>query len=147
MGYPRPVRRVPVRARWPAVAVRRALEGDLSRPLDTGPAPMHTRTMGDQPAFRRRVLIEDTRHDGSYLRTTWHAERRAFVVSIWRDEVCTGAVRVPVAGAGELARLLIDGLTHAATSPAPTGPTGRTRGRPDVLARARAWLHRLRLTA
>jgi hypothetical protein len=105
--------------------------------------------MGEQPAFRRRVLIEDTRHDGSYLRTTWHAERRAFVVSTWRDEVCTGAVRVPVAAAGELARLLIDGLTDAATSPAPTGPTTRTRGRPDVLARARAraWLHRLRLSA
>jgi hypothetical protein len=121
--------------------------GRRSTPLDTGPAPMHTRTMGDQPAFRRRVLIEDTRHDGSYLRTTWHAERRAFVVSIWRDEVCTGAVRVPVAAAGELARLLIDGLADAATSPAPTGPTARTRGRADVLARARAWLHRLRLTA
>jgi hypothetical protein len=103
--------------------------------------------MGDQPAFRRRVLIEDTRHDGSYLRTTWHAERRAFVVSTWRDEVCTGAVRVPVGAAGELARLLIDGLAEAATSPAPTGPTAKTRGRPDVLARARAWLHRLRLSA
>ena len=102
--------------------------------------------MGDQPAFRRRVLIEDTRHDGSYLRTTWHAERRAFVVSTWRDEVCTGAVRVPVAAAGELARLLFDALTDAATSPAPTGPTAKTRGRPDVLARARTWLHRLRLT-
>lgn len=85
--------------------------------------------------------------DGSYLRTTWHAERRAFVVSTWRDEVCTGAVRVPVGAAGELARLLIDGLAEAATSPAPTGPTAKTRGRPDMLARARAWLHRLRLSA
>jgi hypothetical protein len=116
-------------------------------PLDTGQARMHTRTMGDGPAFRRRVLIEDARRDGSYLRTTWHAERRAFVVSTWRGEVCTGAVRVPVAAAGELARLLIDGLTHAATTPAPAVQSARTRGRPDMLARARAWLQRLRLSA
>jgi hypothetical protein len=108
---------------------------------------MHTRTMGDGTAIRRRVLIEDARRHGSYLRTTWHAERRAFVVSTWRGEVCTGAVRVPVAAAGELARLLIDGLTHAATTPAPAGPTATSRGRPDVLARARAWLQRLRLSA
>jgi hypothetical protein len=103
--------------------------------------------MGDGPAFRRRVLIEDARRDGSYLRTTWHAERRAFVVSTWRGEVCTGAVRVPVAAAGELARLLVDGLTQAATTPPPAVPSARTRGRPDVLARARAWLQRLRLSA
>ena len=101
--------------------------------------------MGDGSAFRRRVLIEDARRDGSYLRTTWHAERHAFVVSTWRGEVCTGAVRVPVAAAGELASLLIDGLAQAATTPAV--PEARTRSRADVLARARAWLQRLRLSA
>ena len=106
---------------------------------------MHTRTMGDGPAFGRRVLIEDARRDGSYLRTTWHAERHAFVVSTWRGEVCTGAVRVPVAAAGELASLLIDGLTHAATTPAVR--EAKTPSRPDPLARARAWLQRLRLSA
>jgi hypothetical protein len=104
--------------------------------------------MGDGTAFTRRVLIEDTRRDGTYLRTTWHGERQTFVVSTWRDEVCTGAVRVPVAAAGALARLLIEGLTDAATAPvAPAGPAAGTRGRPDVLARARAWLQRLRLSA
>jgi hypothetical protein len=102
--------------------------------------------MGDGPAFRRRVLIEDARRDGSYLRTTWHAERRAFIVSTWRGDVCTGAVRVPVAAAGELARVLIDGLTQAATTPAPVR-SAQSRARPDVLARARAWLQRLRLSA
>jgi hypothetical protein len=103
--------------------------------------------MGDGTTFRRRVLIEDARHDGSYLRTTWHAERQAFVVSTWRNEVCTGAVRVPVAAAGKLARVLIDGLADAVTTPPPAGPVAKTRGRSDVLARARAWLHRLRLSA
>ncbi|MGH9192859.1 MAG: hypothetical protein ACRDZ0_10375 [Acidimicrobiales bacterium] len=103
--------------------------------------------MGDGATYRRRVFIEDARGDGSYLRTTWHADRKAFVVSTWRNEVCTGAVRVPVAAAGELARVLIDGLTDAVTTPAPAGPSRRTRARADVLARARAWLHRLRLSA
>jgi hypothetical protein len=105
--------------------------------------------MGDGATYRRRVLIEDARGDGNYLRTTWHAERRAFVVSTWRDEVCTGAVRVPVAAAAELARLLIDGLSDAATTtsaPATTSATKPGAGL-DVLARARAWLHRLRLSA
>jgi hypothetical protein len=109
---------------------------------------MHTRLMGDRVVQRRRVLIEDARRDGGFLRTTWHAERQAFVVSTWRNEVCTGAIRVPVAAAGDLARLLIDGLTDAATTAvAPVGPATGTRGRSDVLARARAWLQRLRLTA
>jgi hypothetical protein len=108
---------------------------------------MHTRTMGDAAPFRRRVLIEDARRDGTYLRTTWHPERQAFVVSTWRNEVCTGAVRVPVAASGELARLLIDGLTDAATTPATPPTPAKSHLRPDVLARARAWLHRLRLSA
>jgi hypothetical protein len=97
---------------------------------------------------RRRVLIEDARRDGGHLRTTWHAERQAFVVSTWRNEVCTGAIRVPVAAAGDLAKLLIDGLTDAATTTVvPAGAATGARVRSDVLARARAWLQRLRLTA
>ena len=104
--------------------------------------------MGDGATYRRRVLIEDARRDGSYLRTTWHADRRAFVVSTWRDQVCTGAVRVPVAAAGELARLLIDGLTEAATTTSPPATkVTKAAARPDVLARARTWLQRLRLSA
>lgn len=109
---------------------------------------MHTRSMGDGSTYRRRVFIEDARRDGSYLRATWHAERQAFVVSTWRNEVCTGAVRVPVTAAGDLATLLIAGLTDAVTTAAASaGPAAKTRVRSDVLARARAWLHRLRLSA
>jgi hypothetical protein len=63
------------------------------------------------------VLVADARNDGSYLRTTWHADRRTFVVSTWNDEVCTAAVRVPVEEAAALVGLLVDGLAEAATTP------------------------------
>jgi hypothetical protein len=76
--------------------------------------------MGERPTTkRRRVLIEDARRDGSYLRVTWHPEGRVFVVSTWRDEVCTGAIRVRADASAELAGLLVDGLADAATLPPP----------------------------
>ena len=31
--------------------------------------------MGERPARRRRVLIEDARRNGHHLRATWHPER------------------------------------------------------------------------
>lgn len=69
-------------------------------------------------AKRRRVLIEDTRRNGRYLRTTWHAEGRMFVLSTWTDEVCTGAVRIPVERAPDLINLLSDGVGDALERPA-----------------------------
>ena len=62
---------------------------------------------------RHRVLIGDARHNGRYVRATWHAEGRVFVISTWADEVCTGAVRLPVHKAPELINLLSDGLGDA----------------------------------
>ncbi|HEY8545101.1 MAG TPA: hypothetical protein VIL36_08635 [Acidimicrobiales bacterium] len=62
---------------------------------------------------RHRVLIGDARHNGRYVRATWHADGRVFVLSTWADEVCTGAVRVPVHKAPELINLLSDGLADA----------------------------------
>lgn len=62
---------------------------------------------------RRRVLIEDSRRNGRYLRTTWHAEGRMFVLSTWTDEICTGAVRIPVDKAHLLVNLLSDGMGDA----------------------------------
>jgi len=62
---------------------------------------------------RHRVLIGDARHNGRYVRATWHAEDRVFVISTWADEVCTGAVRLPAHKAPELINLLSDGLGDA----------------------------------
>lgn len=93
---------------------------------------------------RRRVLIEDARGDGSYLRVTWHPEGgktgQVFVVSTWREEVCTGAIRVPVAASADLAGLVLDGLRDAATNPpAPVRPAGPWDA---ILTTLRAWVGR-----
>ena len=104
--------------------------------------------MGDGDGRRRRVFVEDARGDGSYLRATWHPERRAFVLSTWRGDVCTGAVRMPVGSAGELVHVLVDGIAEAATRPnEPPAPVGTPTTTRDVLARARAWIRRLALSA
>lgn len=99
--------------------------------------------MGAARSQSRRVFITDARQDGSYLRTTWHPDRRTFVVSTWRDEVCTGSIRLTAAAAGELAHLLIRGLTEAATlAPAPAPDAEPTPVRAPR-ARLGAWLDRL----
>ena len=86
---------------------------------------------------RQRVFIEDVRGNGHYLRATWHRERGMFVVSTWRDEVCTGAVRLPVEGSVELASLIIDGLGDAMARPVEAA-RGRRR-RPAYLDTWREW--------
>jgi hypothetical protein len=97
--------------------------------------------MGERGRPRRRVFIEDVRDNGTYLRTTWHPERRLFVVSTWAGEVCTGAVRLPAGEAAELATLLVDGLADASERPTPAaapssapivGPPLRAGGDPTV---------------
>jgi len=91
---------------------------------------------------RTRVFIRDARGNGRYLRATWHAEGQMFVVSTWHDELCTGAVRVPVEAAGDLAGLLVQGLAEAATQPR---RPARTSGRLARLERQlRRWISRTR---
>jgi hypothetical protein len=78
-------------------------------------------------ATRRRLFIEDARRNGLYLRTTWHPEARQFVISTWNDDVCTGAVRVPVAEVAQLIGLLADGLADVAAVPPQAWLRGRKR--------------------
>ena len=103
----------------------------------------YTRRMGDASTHRRRALIEDARRDGGYLRATWHGDRRTFVVSTWRGDVCTGAVRLPVGGARDLVRVLVDGLADAAVPATETTAAQPVSGRHrNVASRVRAWLRR-----
>jgi hypothetical protein len=90
-------------------------------------------------ADRRRLFIEDARRNGLYLRTTWHPEAGQFVISTWNDDVCTGAVRVPVAEVAQLIGLLADGLADVAAVPPQAPDASRTR-RMSLLDRMLAWL-------
>lgn len=64
---------------------------------------------------RTRVLVDDTRRNGAFLRITWHADGRQFVVSNWDGQVCVGATRVGVEDAARIMGLLADGLADAAS--------------------------------
>lgn len=88
---------------------------------------VHTRFMGERSAARRRrVLIEDARRNGHHLRATWHPETRQFVLSTWREDVCTGSARLAVDDIAELTGLLVDGLSDAAVArSAPEVPASR----------------------
>lgn len=98
--------------------------------------------MGERPATRRRVLIEDARRDGRVLRASWHPERRQFVLSTWQGDVCTGAARLDVADGAELVGLLADGLAEAAVAPPPADvPAASARpGLAGLADRLRAWV-------
>jgi hypothetical protein len=109
------------------------------RTLDTRDAPVHTRTMGERPAKRHRVFVEDARRNGSYLRATWHPDRRMFVLSTWNGDVCTGAVQLPAAEAADLIGLVADGLAEMAETASPRRPpVGKGRG--DLRTRLTRWL-------
>jgi hypothetical protein len=106
--------------------------------------------MGERTARRHRVIIEDARRNGHYLRVTWHQESRQFVVSTWRDDVCTGAAQLSAADGAELAALLVDGLADAASAPPPAAADARRSGGGRAVAdlaaaaveRLRAWWRR-----
>ena len=117
---------------------------------------MSERAVGARLGRRRRVLIDDSRHNGTYLRTTWHPEGRTFVVSVWNDDVCTAAVRVPAEQSAELVSLLVDGLAEAATTPVPVpgtaepgSPSSATQSSPLTNARDQlnAWARRAKTLA
>lgn len=62
----------------------------------------------------QRIHVEDARHNGQFLRVTWHGDRQQFVVSNWDGNACVGATRVPVAEVPALVGVLVTGLADAA---------------------------------
>jgi len=91
-------------------------------------------------AYGNRVIIEDSRDDGTYLRVTWHPDGQKFVVSHWRDDVCLAATRVDPTAIPGLIALLARGLGDVAAGVAPQsgeGPAPLERG---WLDRVRGWL-------
>jgi hypothetical protein len=55
----------------------------------------------------------DTRDHGRALRLSWHPEADVVVLSLWRDNVCTGSFRLTVEEVPELIDLLRTGLDTA----------------------------------
>ena len=101
----------------------------------------------DEGPARRRVFVEDARHNGQYLRVTWHREQQQFVVSNWDDTLCVGATRVPVDAVPDLVGLLVEGLADASARPVSAPPTSlrqhlaawwRERGRRAVVVPLRS---------
>ena len=91
--------------------------------------------------FPRRVFVEDARGNGAYLRVTWHADGRQFVVSHWHDDVCVAATRVPVDAAPELVSMLVNGLAESAGSRGSVSRAETTR-LASLLQRLQDWLRR-----
>jgi hypothetical protein len=75
------------------------------------------RAMAESLFADNRVYLEDARLDGSFVRITWHADDRQFVLSHWRDDVCVAASRLPLTAVADLIALLAKGLGEAASMP------------------------------
>lgn len=61
--------------------------------------------------------FDDPRHPGRRLRVSRHPGDGAVVVSLWRDEVCTGSFRLGVDAAAALAAELTAALVEAGQPP------------------------------
>jgi hypothetical protein len=68
---------------------------------------------GMTPPAPRRLFVDDR---GTGFRVSWHDERDVVVLSVWRDDVCTATVRLPLAEAAELAGFLVAHLGERAVT-------------------------------
>ena len=66
----------------------------------------------------------DARGGDRALRVSWHHEAGLVVLSLWRDNVCSGSFRLAVDEVPELIEMLRAGLDHAYDLAA-TRPVGR----------------------
>jgi hypothetical protein len=105
--------------------------------LDISLAKRHNRAMGESRRSTRRVLVEDLRGNGAYLRVTWHPDGQAFVVSHWDGAVCVAATRVDVHDAPNLISVLADGLGDALAVPSAIPATAAALPTHRALMKAR----------
>ena len=68
--------------------------------------------------FRRRDIVLDRRGDGRALRVTWHHEASVVVLSVWRQDRCSGTVQVASEDVPALIAVLTDGLAEGYSSQA-----------------------------
>lgn len=77
------------------------------------------------PLPRSGETYDDLRGQGRRLRVAWHTERDVVVLSLWRDNVCTGTVQLAASDAADLVDVLAAG--GAASSPAALSARRATR--------------------
>jgi hypothetical protein len=58
-------------------------------------------------------IFLDSRGGGRALRVSWHSESDVVVLSLWRDNVCTGSFRLAIEEVPDLIDLLRRGLDSA----------------------------------
>lgn len=61
---------------------------------------------------RAGSIYLDTRGDDRALRVTWHQDHGVVVLSMWRDNLCTGTFRLPVEAVPDLIEVLRGGLSE-----------------------------------
>ncbi len=64
----------------------------------------------------------DARGDNRAVRVSAHARERVVNLSVWRDDLCVGTVRLDPAEAAALVTGLTDGLAQLTERPAPAPP-------------------------
>jgi hypothetical protein len=69
-------------------------------------------------ASPRSELLADLRGDG--VRATWHADERALVLSLWREDQCRATVQLPPTEVARLATFLVATLGDALSTPVVT---------------------------
>ncbi len=65
---------------------------------------------------RRRDIVLDERGEGRALRVTWHHEASVVVLSVWRQDRCSGTVRVAAEDVPQLVAALTRGLADGYAS-------------------------------
>jgi hypothetical protein len=74
-----------------------------------------------RPLPRTGSIFLDARGDERALRVSWHEEADLVVVSLWRDNVCTGTFRLAGEDVPDLISTLVDVLRRR-RAPLPVRP-------------------------
>lgn len=69
-----------------------------------------------RPMPRTGSIFFDARGDDRALRVSWHEEADLVVVSLWRDNVCTGSFRLAAADVPALVETLGEALRWRGTT-------------------------------
>ena len=57
-------------------------------------------------------MFLDARGEGRSMRLSWHHEQGVVVLSLWRNSVCAGSFRLPVADVPGVIAALVAGLSE-----------------------------------